>query len=113
MAKKQTVKERVKKGLKDKPVHAGQTLPNVPLTMSMGDYFKSVLSAVDRKGKSVGEQILSAQVERAIIGDPKAAEFLFDRAYGRPVQTVINAEASAPVHIEHNIISIEEAKVVR
>jgi len=111
MGKKLTVKEKALQSLKTKKVAKGRVLPAPkPQSMSMGDFFKSILSVVDDTGKSAGEQILAIQVERAILGDPKSAEFLFDRAYGRPVQTVINAEASAPVNIEHNVISVEEAK---
>jgi hypothetical protein len=43
-------------------------------------------------------------------GNSKAAEFLFDRAYGKPAQTVNVQEMKPQVVIEHQVISIEEAK---
>lgn len=53
--------------------------------------------------------ILRKQVEKAIEGNTKSAEFLMDRVYGKPVQTVIQA-AMPEVSVKHNVISIEEAR---
>lgn len=53
--------------------------------------------------------ILSKQVTKAQAGDLRAAEFLFDRAFGKPTQTVV--QNSAPVvTIQHNVISVQEAR---
>jgi hypothetical protein len=78
--------------------------------MSIGDYIKSVLSITDRTGVSFGDKILRKQAALAAQGNSKAAEFLFDRAYGKPAQTVNVQEMKPQVVIEHQVISIEEAK---
>jgi hypothetical protein len=74
----------------------------------VSDYFKSVLYSV-KDGVTLAERILIKQGELAEKGDSKAAEFLFDRAYGRPTQN-IQVETPPQVIVEHNVISVEEAK---
>ena len=89
----------------------GVTVPqSIPLTMPIGDYIKSVLYMVDPvTGKTAGDRILAKQVERAIQGDKFAADFLFDRAYGKATQTV-QVNSPPAIHVEHSVISVEEVK---
>jgi|SRR6478736_1741164 len=53
--------------------------------------------------------ILRKQVQKASAGDTKSAEFLFDRVYGKPQQT-IQVSQPPPINIEHSVISVEDAK---
>ncbi len=82
-------------------------LHNKP-TEKISDLFKSVLHSV-KNGKTLAEQIITQQAKQAVDGDLGAAEFIFDRAYGRPTQN-IQVDTPPQVIIEHQVISIDEAK---
>lgn len=74
---------------KNKPV---KVVPaGKPESWSMADYVKSCLNIVDpNTGKSTRDMILASQAEMAIAGETESAKFLFDRAYGKPIETVNN-----------------------
>lgn len=57
------------------------------------------------------QEILRKQVERARKGDIRSAEFLLDRAFGKPTQTVVQ-QGTPVVNIQHNVIGIEDAKQI-
>jgi hypothetical protein len=86
--------------------------PKRPSSLSLSDYFKSCLSIVDKRtGKTSGEIILAAQVKAAASGSTQAAAFMFDRAYGKPVETFVVNNQKPTITVQHNIISIEDAKI--
>ncbi len=80
-----------------------------PADMSMADYVRSVLSIVSPNGKTLGDQILEKQAALAVQGNSKAAEFLFDRGYGKPNQS-ITVTTPPQVVVEHNVINIDDIK---
>jgi hypothetical protein len=122
--KKPTRDEKVFKARLDKQLdrygyYAGTFLPGTELTEGLPDdpkietVIKQVLRAHTRSSPDpTVVKIIKKQVRKAEAGDRKAAEFLFDRAYGKPQQTV-HVDTPAPVTINHMVISIEEAKVMR
>lgn len=82
-----------------------------PESMSMQDYIKSVLHiAIPGTEQTYGDVIIQKQCELASMGSAKSAEFLFDRAYGKPTQTVQVATGQPVINIEHRVISIDEAR---
>ncbi len=109
-------KKRATKRVSTKALHDAGELGIVrpqpkPESMSMQDYIKSVLHiAIPGSDMTYGDTIIMKQCDLATLGSSKAAEFLFDRAYGKPTQTVQVATGQPVINIEHRVISIDEAR---
>lgn len=81
-----------------------------PNSMSMSDYFKSILHiVVPGVDKTFGEVIIEKQCQLAGMGSVKSAEFIFDRAYGRPSQTIQVSTDTPAFIVEHQVVTIEQA----
>jgi hypothetical protein len=107
---------RMKKQIELYGFYQGKFLPGTELDdgLDSDPKIETVIKRVLReiaKGSPlpVAVRIIKKQVTQAVNGDRKAAEFLFDRAYGKPQQS-IKVDAPAAVNITHTVINIEEAK---
>jgi hypothetical protein len=123
-AKKPTRDEKVFKARLEKQLdkygfYQGEFLAGTELTEGLPDdpKIETVIARILKehtKGNAdpTVVKIIRKQISKAAAGDRKAAEFLFDRAYGKPQQTV-HVDTPAPVTINHTVITIDEARKIR
>src|SRR6188768_1233945 len=113
MAKKQkpSLRARIKKQVEETGSFVGEFKPGYEEPKpSIATVITKVLNTVMKGNVDPAlKVIINRQVTKAQAGDLRAAEFLFDRAFGKPTQTIV--QNSAPVvTIQHNVISVKEAR---
>lgn len=71
-------------------VVVGPQLEDVIPDRSLVGTIRAMLFGAIKSGDNALAQIIAKQIQRAKLGDTKAAAFLMDRAYGMPKATVEN-----------------------
>jgi hypothetical protein len=106
-------KANIKKQLQMVGYFDGKLLPEFDKEETLEQSIKRLLKQVlPHKTSSTLTVILQKQIERSLKGDVRSTELLLDRAYGKPIQS-LNVTQPAPITISHNVITIEEARVLK
>lgn len=111
--KGKALKDHMTKQIKQRGGFFGELLP----LMGEGGEYPKLQTVINRVLAEVNKGytdpalsvILRKQVQKAQAGDTKSAEFLLDRAYGKPTQTIVQT-GTPNVIVNHNVISVNEAK---
>jgi len=89
---------------------AGTEVESLESDPKLENVIKHALKTIMRgKAEPALVKIIKRQILQAENGSVKSAEFLFDRAYGKPQQT-LHVDTPPAVNIQHTVISIDEAK---
>lgn len=92
---------------------AGTEVETLDSDPKLENVIKHALKTVMRgKAEPALAKIIKKQIIQAENGSVKSAEFLFDRAYGKPQQTV-HLDSPPSVTIQHTVITIEDAKKLK
>jgi hypothetical protein len=109
--KGRALKRHMEKQIAERGGFFGELLPlkDEPLPKLQTVIERAMREVTKGKSDPALVTILRKQIQKAEAGDTKSAEFLFDRLYGKPMQTIV--QHSAPVvTLEHNVIRIDEVK---
>jgi len=92
---------------------AGTEVESLDSDPKLENVIKHALRTVMRgKTEPALVKILKKQITQAENGSTKCAEFLFDRAFGKPQQT-LHVDTPPSLTIHHTVISIDDAKKLK
>ena len=77
------------------------------------DRLISKVMSDERDGVTAVEAILIKQRQLALTGNQRAAEYLLDRAYGKPKQSIDMQTESSPTEIRLSQVETHETEVAR
>ena len=97
MAKEDIVKHQFKPG------QTGNAKGRPPILPELKEAIAKLLTK-EKDGKQAIDEVLNALYKKAIKGDVRAAQELFDRGYGKAKQTV-DAKIEHPTIIEYRNVS--------